>query len=111
MKDIFGNEHNTIINSKTDVKSNKNSTNKNFSSKNFLKISLDLDTTQMQSDYVLIHRIIQKRLINSLVSNPHNLNLASFLKIFSNELKIKSGKLDIVNATRDSLLEYCLNNS
>ena len=96
--DIFGNKH--------DINPATTKTNQSIKTKYFPKINLEfgLETAQMQTDYILVHRIMQKKLANNNISK----NMKSFIKIFCNELKIKAGKQDIVSATRDSLIEYCL---
>ena len=93
--DILGNSHD--ISSKQEPKKNTSSW------KNFPKIDLNigLNALQLEADYMLILRIMQKRLAANGINKK-------FIKIFKNELYIKLGKRDIVSAIRDSLIEYCL---
>lgn len=79
----------------------KQSTNKNKSNFPKIDINIGLNNNQLQSNSVLIHRLLQKRLIGDL-----NKNMQKFIKILVNEMNSKTNKYDIDIITRDTLLEY-----
>ena len=95
--DIFNN-----IKSQTD---NNNQSDTIKAKKVFPKIDINtgLYNSQLQSDYVLIHRILQKKLTSSL-----DKNIRKFVKILINEMYSKKNKHDVNIITRDTLLEYYL---
>lgn len=97
--DIF---NNVIDNNEIKI---NNQSNKQQSKKVFTKIDINtgLDNHQLQSDYVLIHRILQKKLTNDL-----DKNIKKFIKILINEMNSKTSKFDVNLITRDTLLEYYL---
>ena len=85
----------------TKVKDIKILNNKKY----FPSVTLEsgINELQLQSDSMLIHRILQKRLLSYL-----NKNIIKFIRILINEMSIKSGKQDVIVNTRDSLLAYFL---
>lgn len=95
--DIFNN-----IKSQTD---NNNQSDTIKAKKVFPKIDINtgLYNSQLQSDYVLIHRILQKKLTSSL-----DKNIRKFVKILINEMYSKKNKYDVNIITRDTILEYYL---
>lgn len=62
------------------------------------------DQKYLESDYMLMLRIMQKRILYKVNQSPKMKNL--FLKLIHNEMKLKLGELDSVSATRDSLISY-----
>ena len=99
--DIFGNTH-------LDDDNNKYNDNNIQSKPTFPKIDLNtgLNSTQLQSDSILIHRILQKKLSYNLDKNIHK-----FIKILINELRCKTSNYDLNIITRDTLLEYFVKNN
>jgi hypothetical protein len=100
--DILGEKH-QVGDQYTKEKSNTKGATKPFPS-----IGLDsgLNENQAAGDAMSIHRVLQKRLLKTDLSNKKRLDL--LVKIVSNELYIKAGYRDAVTATRDSLLLfYC----
>ncbi len=61
-----------------------------------------LNELEMQNDFMLIHRILQRRLRNDI-----NRNIRKLIQVSYNEMLIKSGRMSIATATRTSLL-MCL---
>jgi hypothetical protein len=62
------------------------------------------DETHATNSAMLIHRSLQKKLsATGLTTSAQN---AAFVRIFMNELKIKSGTMDPVTAVRDSLISF-----
>ena len=97
--DIFNN----VIQS--NEKDSNNQSDKTKSKKIFPKIDINtgLYNSQLQSDYVLIHRILQKKLTIDL-----DKNIRKFIKILINEMYSKTNKYDVNLITRNILLEYYL---
>ena len=97
--DIFNN----VIQSSEEENNNK--FDKTKSKKIFSKIDMNtgLCNAQIQSDYVLIHRILQKKLTIDL-----DKNIMKFIKLLINEMYSKTNKYDINIVTRDTLLTYYL---
>ena len=93
--DIFGNVQSDNI---QEEKQNINKTKNNFPK---IDISVGLNNIQLQSNSILIHRLLQKRLTSDL-----NKNIQKFIKILVNEMNSKTNKYDIDTITRDTLLEY-----
>lgn len=94
--DIFGNEQSNNNNMKSDE--SKIKSKKIFPT---IDINTGLNNNQLQSDYVLIHRLLQKKLSNDL-----DKNIQKFIKILINEMNSKTNKYDINIITRNTLLEY-----
>ena len=96
--DIFGNkqsDNNNVSNDKDQIKSKKIFPK--------IDINIGLNNNQLQSDFILIHRLLQKKLSNNL-----DQNIQKFIKILINEMKTKQSNYDINIITRDTLLEYYL---
>ena len=93
--DIFGNVQSDDV---QEEKQNINKTKNNFPK---IDISVGLNNIQLQSNSILIHRLLQKRLTSDL-----NKNIQKFIKILVNEMNSKTNKYDIDTITRDTLLEY-----
>ncbi|MBQ9441134.1 MAG: hypothetical protein IJU54_01900 [Alphaproteobacteria bacterium] len=94
--DIFGNKQsddNNIAN-KTDKSNYKNTFPK-------IDVNTGLNSKQLQSDSLLIHRLLQKKLYNTLDNN-----IQKFITILTNEMKSKTSNYDISIITRDTLLKY-----
>ena len=96
--DIFGKKHQT--------KNEKIKKPTNSQTKDFVNVTLQngLHEQDAITDAMLIHRVLQRKLIYSGLNNIKN--KSAFLTILKNELKIKKGKTDPVSAVRDSLLEF-----
>ena len=92
-KDILGESHNTI---QEKEKSKKTAT----TTKPFPTINLvsAINEDQAIADAMLNHRSLQRRQLYG------NIDKEKFLRIFTNELKIKAGIIEASTATRDSLL-------
>ncbi|MDR1488546.1 MAG: hypothetical protein LBI26_02300 [Holosporales bacterium] len=63
-----------------------------------------VDEGNAEADAMLIHRILQKKVIYGGFSKEYKKKL--LLKILNSEISIKRGEIDSVSATRDSLLSY-----
>jgi hypothetical protein len=100
-KDIFGNDHKLIAKDKPNKVTMTQS-----SSRSYGNISLEngLLETFVSNDAILIHRILQRKLIYSGFTSDKQ--RAAFLQIFDNEMRIKRGKVSPVTAARDSLLAF-----
>lgn len=96
--DIFGQLHDTLP-----EKEKKQSM---AVSKNFPSITLNdgLNETEASANAMLIHKILEKRLINGGLGAK--LQQEIFQRVINNELSIKSGQLDPATATRDSLIAF-----
>ena len=94
--DIFGNVQ--LDDSNTDSKQDKVKSKSIFSK---IDVNTGLNNNQLQSDSVLIHRLLQKKLYNDL-----NKNIQKFITILINEMKSKTSNYDVNIITRDTLLEY-----
>ena len=96
--DILGNKHQT--------KNEKAKKASSASSKEYVDIGLKNGINEYDAidNAMLIHRVLQRKLIYRGLSSPKD--KAAFLKIFKNELKIKSGQIDPASAVRDSLIEF-----
>ncbi len=94
-----------IFNNITSQTKDDNQSDTVKSKKIFPKIDINtgLYNSQLQSDYVLIHRLLQKKLTSNL-----DKDIRKFIKILINEMYSKSNKYDISIITRDTLLEYYL---
>lgn len=92
--DIFGKYH------ENDTKANE--TVKKSSTKFYPKVSLSsgLNETEIKNDFVLIHRILQRRLSADLPKN-----IKKLLHIVYNEMAIKAGRNNVATLTRNSLME------
>ena len=93
--DIFGNVQSDSI---QDEKQNINKTKNNFPK---IDINIGLNNNQLQSNSILIHRLLQKRLTSDL-----DKNIQKFIQILINEMKSKTNKYDIDIITRDTILGY-----
>ncbi|MDR3224089.1 MAG: hypothetical protein LBT03_00660 [Holosporales bacterium] len=60
--------------------------------------------SQATSDFMLVHRILQKKLIASGLMSKNS--TSCLLKIVMNEMNIKAGNIEASSATRDSLLLF-----
>lgn len=98
--DIFGNQYNSNGDKKS-TKQNSGSEKKSFFPK--VNLSSGLNDLELQNDFMLIHRILQRKLAYKL---PNDIN--KFIQILYNEMLIKSGRMDVTLATRTSLIEYFL---
>lgn len=78
---------------------NKN-TNSDKNNKIFpnIKLSAGLYHKQLLNDFILIHRILQKR----------SKTIKKLTYTVLNEMKIKNGELDTISLTRDTLINYYL---
>ena len=94
-----------IFNNITSQTKDDNQSDTVKSKKIFPKIDINtgLYNSQLQSDYVLIHRILQKKLTSNL-----DKDIRKFITILINEMYSKKNKYDINLITRDTLLEYYL---
>jgi hypothetical protein len=61
-----------------------------------------VDEKNAESDAMLIHRILQRKVIYGGLASSSSKSL--FLKIIGNEIAIKTGEIDPISATRDSLI-------
>ncbi|MBR1479695.1 MAG: hypothetical protein IJ599_02235 [Alphaproteobacteria bacterium] len=96
--DIFGQKH--------DTKPEKEKKVSMAAPKSFPNISLKsgLSEAQTVNDFVLIHRVLLKRLMGGGLTTKQQREV--FAKVVKNELSIKSGRTDTLAATRDSLLAF-----
>ena len=96
--DIFGKLHNT--------KPEKEKKPLLANPKNFPSVTLNdgLNEAEASANAMLIHKILQKRLLNGGLNTQHQQDI--FMRILNNELAIKSGQLDPATATRDSLISF-----
>lgn len=96
--DIFGKKHNTKI--------EKEKKQSGSSSKKFPTVTLKdgINETQVASDAMLNHRVLEKKLIYSGLTTSQQRQ--TFMKIVKNELSIKAGLIDAATATRDSLISF-----
>lgn len=96
--DIFGQKHDTNPEKEKKVSM--------AAPKSFPNISLKsgLSEAQTVNDFVLIHRVLLKRLVGSGL--PTKLQREVFAKVVKNELFIKAGRIDTLTATRDTLLAF-----
>ncbi len=92
--DIFGKRHNNYTKPTEPIKKS--------STKFYPKISLSsgINEAEVKNDFVLIHRMLQRKLSADLQNN-----ISKLVQIVYNEMAIKSGKIDAVNATRNSLMQ------
>lgn len=97
--DIFGKRPNTKEQNSTNSISNSVSTKKFYPMVSLLS---GLNELELQNDFMLIHRILQRRLKTDI-----NRNIMTLIQVVYNEMLIKSGRMDISTATRNSLL-VCL---
>lgn len=70
-----------------------------------IKIEGGINEKQAESDSMLIHRSLQRKIIFDGLKKRN-----TFLKIINNEINIKIGATDAVTATRDSLLSFFAKN-
>ncbi|MDR1390975.1 MAG: hypothetical protein LBI95_01200 [Holosporales bacterium] len=98
-KDIFGSD--CDINLKKEKKQAGLASSKNFPN---ITMSSALNELQAANDAMLIHRILQKRLLYGELRDARKKN--AFMRILKNELSIKCGTMDSVTATRDSLIAF-----
>lgn len=96
--DIFGKKH--------QIKNEKIKKPITPQSKDFFNVKLENGLYEQEAinNAMLIHRILQRKLIYSGLNNIQH--KAKFLKVLKNELEIKRGKKDPVSAVRDSLIEF-----
>ncbi len=108
--DIFGNKQSESTNINNVISNSK--TKKIFPK---IDINIGLNNNQLQSDSVLIHRLLQKKLLSNLekntvlsnkISSNLETNIQKFMRILINEMKTKQSNYDINLITRDTLLEY-----
>lgn len=97
--DIFGKKHNTVL--QKEKKQTSTSAAKSFHN---VTIIDGIDEIKAGNDAMLIHRILQKKLLYA--GNLDRKQREIFMKILKNEMEIKSGKIDAITATRDSLLAF-----
>ncbi|MDR2666876.1 MAG: hypothetical protein LBB34_02040 [Holosporales bacterium] len=97
--DIFGTKH-QVTNEREKKKQEPPAAQK----KVFHEITIrdGLDTRKVTNDAMLIHRILQKKLIYSGLTTEKQ--RSAFIRILKNELSIKQGAVEPMTATRDSLL-------
>jgi hypothetical protein len=100
-RDIFGNGHKLLA---TEEKQKKVGTTP--SQKGYVDISLKdgLLESAAANDAILIHRILQRKLIYSGLTMTKQ--GSAYLRVFENELRIKRGRAIPSTATRDSLLAF-----
>lgn len=96
--DIFGKKHSTVLQKE---KKQTPSAPKNFPNVTIIDGN---DEIKAANDAMLIHRILQKKLLYA--GNLDKKQREIFMKILKNEMEIKAGKIDSVTATRDSLLAF-----
>lgn len=96
--DIFGQLH--------DTKPEKEKKTSMAAAKNFPSVTLNdgLNESEASANAMLIHKILEKRLINGGLSTK--LQQEIFQRVLNNELAIKSGLLEASTATRDSLISF-----
>jgi hypothetical protein len=63
-----------------------------------------LDEAIASGDSMLIHRILQKKILYQRPINKERVGI--LLKVLHNEMSIKSGKIEPSTASRDSLLAF-----
>jgi hypothetical protein len=98
--DIFGIKH-PLTNEKEKKKQEQLVPKKTFHE---ITIGDGLDMRKVINDAMLIHRVLQKKLIHlGLTAKKQR---AAFIRILKNELNIKRGVVDPATATRDSLLSF-----
>ncbi len=66
-----------------------------------ININSGINEKQTESDTMLIHRFLQKKIIFRGIQDKNLL-----LKIINNEIDIKLGLQDAITASRDSLLSF-----
>lgn len=99
-KDIFGTSHKLSEDKKEKSKPSASAA-KSFPN---VTIASGINELQATGDAMLIHRILQRKLIYSGLSEQKR--LAIFLRILKNETSIKAGIIEPATATRDSLLAF-----
>ena len=97
--DIFGEKHNSV-----QEKEKKQSLA--ASPKPFKDISIHdgINEGNATSEAMLIHRVIQKKIMYSGISTEKQREV--LMRVLINEMKIKSGECDATTATRDSLITF-----
>ncbi|MDR0744574.1 MAG: hypothetical protein LBE97_01295 [Holosporales bacterium] len=97
-KDIFGANH------KTQIENEKKKTLSTY--KTFREVSLadGANPKSISEETMLILRILQRKILYSGLTSDKARDL--FLRVFFNELNIKSGKIDSATSVRDSLIAF-----
>jgi hypothetical protein len=101
--DIFGVKHQT-----SDLDQNRKPPQPTGNAKPFRQIGLTdgIDEEVASNDAMLIHRILQKKLLYSGLSSKKQRDV--LLRILYNEMNIKAGNIEPATASRDSLLaSFC----
>ena len=97
--DIFGTKHNTL--QEKEKKQSLAAASKTFKEVTLLDGINEINAT---NEAMLIHRVLQKKILYAGLSTQKQKEI--FLRILENEMKIKSGQIEAVTATRDSLLAF-----
>ncbi|MDR1609518.1 MAG: hypothetical protein LBR78_01535 [Holosporales bacterium] len=71
-----------------------------------ININSGISKAQATGDAMLIHRVLQKRLVWSGLKTPKQ--ISTLVKLVRNEMLIKAGAVEPETATRDSLLSACV---
>ncbi|MDR2458567.1 MAG: hypothetical protein LBD43_00515 [Holosporales bacterium] len=71
-----------------------------------ININNGINKAQAAGDAMLIHRVLQKRLVWSGLKTPKQLR--ALVELVRNEMLIKDGVIDPETATRTSLLLCCM---
>jgi hypothetical protein len=100
--DIFGNTHSAG----GEAPGKKTLTTSTSSKKNIdVNINSGINKAQAAGDAMLIHRVLQKRLVWSGLKTQKQ--LSTLVKLVRNEMLIKAGAIETETATRNSLLLCC----
>jgi hypothetical protein len=99
--DIFGRKHKTV--KEKEIKQPLDPVRKSYRN---VTIFDGLDEAALSYDSMLIHRILQRKILYH--RNLNQKQKEQFLRIIINEMNIKSGKVDPITSTRDSLLSFFL---
>lgn len=96
--DIFGKQHKT----QEQEQKSKSAVPSFAAAKKFRHITIadGLDEVAAANEAMLIHRILQRKLFLGQTKMQREM----FLKVFRNEIDIKTGKTNAATAVRDSLL-------
>ena len=98
-KDIFGESHKNV-----QEKEKKQSASSGYKPFREITLSDGINEKNLTADSMLILRVLQKKLIYRGLGSEELRE--KFLRVFQNELLIKSGKLDSATAVRDSLISF-----
>lgn len=100
-KDIFGDYDKTATEKSPEKKQSSAGGYKPFRE---ITLSDGINEKNLSADAMMILRVLQRKLIYRGLSSKAL--QAKFLRVFRNELLIKSGKLDPATSVRDSLISF-----